>query len=74
MDILAYLDNEIEKYREKNNNYPGRIIINKNFKDKIFEALNLEPILDGNWYDKKDNYRGIELVIKEIEEIKLEGD
>jgi len=74
MDILAYLDSEIEKYRQKNNDYPSRIIINKNFKDKIFEALILEPILDNSWYDKKDTYKGIKLVVKEIEEIKLEGD
>jgi hypothetical protein len=71
-NILSYLDNQIETYRQSKGYYPSKIIMSKETKDKIFAELLLEPTLEDCWFDKKDNYRGIEIEIHNIEEIKLE--
>jgi preprotein translocase subunit Sec63 len=71
--LLDYLDREIELFRQKNNDYPNLILMNKETKDKIFAELDLTGIKNNNsWYDIKDNYRGIKIKIKEDTFIKLE--
>ena len=63
--VLDYLDNEIEKFYQKNGNYPKKIIISKDTKDKVFAELELEPIMDNCWKTEKGlNYRGIKFEIK----------
>jgi hypothetical protein len=64
MNILNYLDNEIEKFRQANNDYPKLILMSKETKDKLFAELELEPIMDNCWFDTKNNYRGIPIEIK----------
>jgi len=73
MNILNYLDNEINKFRRSKGNYPSKIILNKLTKDKIFSYFESEPTIYSGWIFKKDNYRGIPLKIEEIDFIKLEG-
>jgi hypothetical protein len=60
--LLDYLDQKIDIFYQKNNDYPKLILMNKETKDKIFEAL--EYIPENFWRDNKDNYRGIEIKIK----------
>ena len=62
--ILEALDQKINGYYELNNNYPTLILMSKEIKDKVFEALEIEPKIDLCWTSKKDNYRGIEIQIK----------
>jgi spore coat polysaccharide biosynthesis protein SpsF (cytidylyltransferase family) len=63
MNILNLLDEKINGYFQKNNDYPAEIIMDKGTKDKIFEELNLIA-LDNSWKEKNDNYKGIKIVIK----------
>jgi len=70
--FLEYLDNQLEIYKQRNNNYPNKIIMSKKTKDKLFAELELEPTMDNSWVDKQDNYRGIKIEISNIEQIKLE--
>jgi hypothetical protein len=72
MNILNYLDNEIEKFRQKTGDYPNLILMSKDIKVKIFQELELEPVLDNCWKDRQDNYRGIFIEIKDIDFLKLE--
>jgi hypothetical protein len=72
MNILSYLDNEIESFRIRTGDYPSKIICNKSIYDNIFKELESEPTQDNNWIESKDNYRGIDFDIQEIERIKLE--
>jgi hypothetical protein len=64
MNILTLLDDKINGYYQNNGNYPTKIIMDKETKDKIFTELELEPTLDNCWKEKEDNYRGIKIVIK----------
>jgi len=73
MNILSYLDEQIEGFKQKKEDYPSKIIVSKQVYDKIFSELELEPQMDCSWKDGKDNYRGIILEIKDIEFLKLEG-
>jgi hypothetical protein len=70
--LLGYLDEQINGYYQKTGNYPIKLIISKETRDKIFAELNLEPTLDNCWFNKKDNYRNIKIEISNIEQIKLE--
>jgi hypothetical protein len=71
--LLGYLDEKLNSYYQKNNLWPGKIIMSKEAKDKIFAELDLTGIKDNNsWYDTKDNYRGISIEIKDIDFLKLE--
>jgi hypothetical protein len=70
--LLGYLDNQIELFRQKNNNYPFKIIMNKETRDKIFTELENDIDISLSWKDKKNNYRGIKIEISNIEQIKLE--
>jgi hypothetical protein len=69
--ILEYLDKMINGYYQKNNLWPGKIIINQTIRDKIFAELELEPDLSNSWYDKKDNYKNIPIKIGKEERITL---
>lgn len=71
-NILNYLDNQINIFRLKNNNYPKVILMKKEIKDKIFEALDNDVVMDLCWKDRKDNYRGILIEIRDIDFLKLE--
>jgi hypothetical protein len=62
--ILEALDQKISGYYEINKDYPALILMSKEIKDKVFEALETEPKIDLCWTGKKDNYRGIEIQIK----------
>ena len=71
--LLGYLDREIEIFRQKNNDYPIKIIMSKETKDNIFTELdNHSPTIDMCWKDKKDNYRGIKIEIRDVDFLKLE--
>jgi len=70
--LLDYLDNQIELFRQKNNDYPKLILMSKETKDKLFTELELEPVLNNCWYDKKDNYKNIPIEIRDIDFLKLE--
>jgi len=72
--LLGYLDERINGYYQKNNVWPGKIILSKESRDKIFAELLLEPTMDLCWFDKKDNYRGIKIEIKEGTFIELKGE
>ena len=80
MNILNYLDNQIEIFRQKNNNYPKIILMSLNSKNKIFESLEselkfLKNKKDNSWYNTKDNYRGIPIKIKkDVRFIELKGE
>jgi len=69
--LLDYLDEIINTYYQKNNVWPGRIILNKETKEKIFTELE-EMDLTNSWVDKQDNYKGISLYIKKDVFIELE--
>lgn len=64
-NILKLLDEKIEGYYQIKKDYPKNIIMNQEIKEKIFKELELAPKLDNCWIDKKDNYRGISIKIKE---------
>ena len=72
MSILELLDEKINGYYQKNNNYPNLIIMSKEVKDKIFAQLELEPEMNNSWRDTKNNYRGINIEIKENSFIELQ--
>jgi len=79
MNILNYLDEKIELFRQKNKDYPKIILMSLDSKNKIFESLESElKILknkkDNSWYDTKDNYRGIPIKVKENIFIELKGE
>ena len=63
-NLLSYLDQKLNAYYQKNNSWPGKIILSKETRDKIYAELQLEPDLSLCWIDKKDNYRGIKIEIK----------
>ena len=70
--LLGYLDNQIELFRQKNNNYPSKIIMNKETRDKIFAELDATMIdIKGSWRDYGNNYRGIKIEIGTEEQIIL---
>jgi len=70
--LLGYLDNQIELFRQKNNNYPSKIIMNKETRDKIFTELDATMIdIKGSWRDYGNNYRGIKIEIGTEEQIIL---
>jgi hypothetical protein len=71
MNILNYLDNQLEIFKQKNNNYPTLIIMNKEMKDKIFAELFKFSDLSLCWADKKDNYKGIKIKIKKDTQLEL---
>jgi hypothetical protein len=64
-NILTYLDTQIEIFYQKNNNYPLKILMSKETKDKLFAELENDVDISLSWADKKDNYRGIFIEIKE---------
>ena len=75
--LIGYLEEEIERFKKKNNSWPGKIILNKETKDKLFTELELEPSMNTEkcWKDKKElNYRGIPIEIKEDVYIELKGE
>jgi len=72
--ILDYLDDSINGFYQKNNNYPKLILMSKETKDKLFTELELEPIMDNSWFDTKNNYRGIPIEIKKNIFIELKGE
>jgi hypothetical protein len=72
MNILAYLDSQIETFKVIKDKYPSKILMSKEVKDKIFAELNLISAMDLSWKEKQDNYRGIEILIKENIFIELE--
>jgi len=67
MNILNYLDNEIEKFRQTNNDYPKSILMSKETKDKLIAEINKDKELEenGSWQNLKDNYKGILIKIKQ---------
>ena len=73
MNILIYLDNQIETFRQKKGDYPTKITLNKVTYDQIFSEIDSAPTEFEGWAFKKDNYRGIPLEIRDISFIKLEG-
>jgi len=72
--LIDYLEEEIERFKKKNNSWPGKIILNKETKDKLFTELELEPNIQGSWFDRKDNFRGIPIEIKKDVYIELKGE
>jgi hypothetical protein len=74
MNLLNYLDQEIELYRQKNNNYPKKIIMSKETKDKLFAELGNDVDISLSWTNKKDNYRGIPVEIKKDIFLELKGE
>jgi hypothetical protein len=42
MNILNYLDDKIEKFRQTNNDYPKLILMNKETKDKLITEIETE--------------------------------
>lgn len=71
-NILVYLDNQIEIYYKSKEDYPSKIIMNKETNDKMKEELN-KLDLSLSWKELKiNNYRGILIKIKNIEFIRLE--
>lgn len=62
MNILAYLDNKIEKFRENTGSYPTKIIMSKDTQKKIFKELIIE--VENCWINFKNNYRGIKIELK----------
>ena len=66
MNILNYLDNEIEKFRQTNDDYPKLILMSKETKDKLIAEINKdkEPEENGSWQSLPDNYKGIPIKIK----------
>ena len=66
-NILKYLDNEIEKFRQTNNDYPKSILMSKETKDKVIAEIKKDKELEenGSWENKKDNYKGIPIKIKQ---------
>lgn len=74
ISILDLLDQKLSIYYQHNATYPKLILMNKETKDKVFEALDLEPTLDNSWKDNYNNYRGIEIKIKKNIFLELEGD
>lgn len=63
MKILDILDQKINGYYQLNKEYPNKIIMSQETKNKIF--IELEEIdINLSWKDKKDNYRGIKIEIK----------
>jgi hypothetical protein len=73
MSILKHLDDTINGYYQKNNNYPDSIIMSKETKKKIFTELKEGSDLSLCWVDKKNNYRGIKIEIKKDIFIELKG-
>lgn len=73
-NILDYLDNLIETFNNTHQGeFPTKIICNQETKDKIFNELEQQVIgLDGYWAETKDNFRGISIVVEDVECIKLE--
>jgi len=67
MNILNYLDNEIEKFRQTNDDYPKLILMSKETKDKLIAEINKdkEPEENGSWQNITDNYKGISIKIKQ---------
>jgi len=78
MNILNYLDNEIEKFRQTNNDYPKSILMSKETKDKLIAEINKdkEPEENGSWQNHKIfNYKGIPVKINKNIFLKLcQGD
>ena len=72
--LLSYLDDEIEKFNQRTNIYPKIIFMSKETKTKLFAELNLINEMNDNWYDRKDNYRGILIEIKQDVFIELKGE
>jgi hypothetical protein len=71
MNILNYLDKELENFKQKTGSYPTKIIMNIETKKKIFDSLESGIDIKGSWVDKQDNYRGIKLKIGKEERITL---
>ena len=71
MNILNYLDNQLEMFKQNNNTYPELIIMNKETKDKVFAELLTISDLSLCWADKKDNYKGIKIKIKKDTQLEL---
>ena len=73
MNILNYLDDKIEKFRQTNNDYPKLILMNKETKDKLIAEIekNKEPKENGSWQNIKNNYKGIPVKISKIQFLKL---
>jgi len=67
MNILNYLDNEIEKFRQTNDDYPKLILMSKETKDKLIAEIkkDKEPEENGSWQNLPDNYKGISIKIKQ---------
>jgi len=67
MNILNYLDNEIEKFRQTNDDYPKLILMSKETKDKLIAEINKDKELEenGSWQNITDNYKGISIKIKQ---------
>jgi hypothetical protein len=73
MNILNYLDNQIEIFKQKNNEYPKQINMNQETKDRVFVELDKYlPIIDNCWIDFRDNFRGIYIAIKTDTFIEME--
>jgi hypothetical protein len=74
--ILTILDEKLNCYYQKNNLWPGKIIMSKEVKDKIFSELDLflEAEENCSWENSKDNYRGIPIEIKPDTFIELKGE
>ena len=72
MSILNFLDEKINGYYQNRKDYPSVIYMSKDANDKVFAELAAGTELTLSWYDKKDNYRGIPIKIKEETFIELE--
>jgi hypothetical protein len=73
-NLLDHLDQKINGYYEKKEEYPKAILMSKDTKDKLFiELKETPPDIDNCWIDKRDNYRGLKIEIKEDIFIELRG-
>ncbi len=76
MNILNYLDNEIEKFRQNKGDYPNLILMSKETQDKLITEINKdkETQENGSWENLPNNYKGISIKIRKDIFLKLEGE
>ena len=75
MKLLNYLDNQIELFWQKNEDYPKEILMNKETKSKLWAELKdgKEKKENNSWQNQKNNYRGIPVKIKKDVFLELKG-
>lgn len=72
LNLINYLDQEINKYYQSKQNYPQKIIMSLEAYNKIISICK-EQDLSNSWIEKNEiNYKGISIEIQILEGIKLE--